>query len=818
MYYSAIGLLAVIILLIENKDILLNCSRDTVKPVRKVYRRFLYAVLGYYVTDILWGILENQKLSLLLFADTSIYFIVMAIGVFLWTHCIIVYLEEKNFFGSFLSYAGRFIAILVASITILNIFFPVLFVVTDDCVYQALVTRYVILVIQIALLLLISGYAVSSLIRKVDVSRKIHRYWTIAFFGIIMALCLFVQLWFPYYPLYAIGYMLGTSLISSFVIAEERDEYRRGLAEAIRIKELKQSITTLIDHMPALCFSKDAKSGVYLACNQVFAEYAHKKKPEGVVGLTDGEIFDAVTAGHFTEDDRMALAMEQPYIFFEEVPDAAGNLRQLQTTKLKFIDPAGRLCILGMSQDITDMVRIQRENAMTREAYENARSTGILYSYIAKALSRGYKDLFYVNIDTDEFIEYRTDGDDGVLTESRRGVRFFDEVGKNVYADDQQFVLDSMNKSSLMEALSKNKIFMMTYRRIGDKGPYYVTMKVSCMEEDKRFIIIGVTDVDEQVRQHREVERVKEERIAYTRINALTGDFLSVYLVVPETGLYREYSVTPGFENFFLPKKGDDLFADVKQHIGSIIYHEDLDRFLSMFSREGVFSEIEHNGIYALSFRLVISGKPVYVKLKAAIIDNETDGRRMVVGINNIDVQVRQEENYERRLAQAQNIANTDALTGVQNRHAYMEAEERLNRQITEHRQLSFAIVIFDVNDLKKVNDNVGHQAGDEILRSACKTISGIFGRTSVFRVGGDEFVAIIQGDNFEMLDDMIRKLEDHNTKASITGGVVIAGGMAKFENDSCVASIFDRADRNMYLNKVKLKEKISLKKISENI
>lgn len=818
MYYSAIGLLAVIILLIENKDILLNCSRDTVKPVRKVYRRFLYAVLGYYVTDILWGILENQKLSLLLFADTSIYFIVMAIGVFLWTHCIIVYLEEKNFFGSFLSYAGSFIAILVASITIFNIFFPVLFVVTDDCVYQALATRYVILVIQIALLLLISGYAVSSLIRKVDVSRKIHRYWTIAFFGIIMALCLFVQLWFPYYPLYTIGYMLGTSLISSFVIAEERDEYRRGLAEAIRIKELKQSITTLIDHMPALCFSKDAKSGVYLACNQVFAEYAHKKKPEGVVGLTDGEIFDAVTAGHFTEDDRMALAMEQPYIFFEEVPDAAGNLRQLQTTKLKFIDPAGRLCILGMSQDITDMVRIQRENAMTREAYENARSTGILYSYIAKALSRGYKDLFYVNIDTDEFIEYRTDGDDGVLTESRRGVRFFDEVGKNVYADDQQFVLDSMNKSSLMEALSKNKIFMMTYRRIGDKGPYYVTMKVSCMEEDKRFIIIGVTDVDEQVRQHREVERAKEERIAYTRINALTGDFLSVYLVVPETGLYREYSVTPGFENFFLPKKGDDLFADVKQHIGSIIYHEDLDRFLSMFSREGVFSEIEHNGIYALSFRLVISGKPVYVKLKAAIIDNETDGRRMVVGINNIDVQVRQEENYERRLAQAQNIANTDALTGVQNRHAYMEAEERLNRQITEHRQLSFAIVIFDVNDLKKVNDNVGHQAGDEILRSACKTISGIFGRTSVFRVGGDEFVAIIQGDNFEMLDDMIRKLEDHNTKASITGGVVIACGMAKFENDSCVASIFDRADRNMYLNKVKLKEKISLKKISENI
>ena len=48
--------------------------------------------------------------------------------------------------------------------------------------------------------------------------------------------------------------------------------------------------------------------------------------------------------------------MDEPYIFFEDVMDAAGNPRQLQTTKLKYTDDAGRLCLLGIVQDVTDTV------------------------------------------------------------------------------------------------------------------------------------------------------------------------------------------------------------------------------------------------------------------------------------------------------------------------------------------------------------------------------------------------------------------------------------------------------------------------------
>ena len=84
----------------------------------------------------------------------------------------------------------------------------------------------------------------------------------------------------------------------------------RKLEEAQKIQEFNQTITSLLDNMPGMTFTKDAKTGVYLACNQAFAAYAHKATPAGVAGLTDAEIFDAETAAHFVEDDQHALSMD----------------------------------------------------------------------------------------------------------------------------------------------------------------------------------------------------------------------------------------------------------------------------------------------------------------------------------------------------------------------------------------------------------------------------------------------------------------------------------------------------------------------------
>lgn len=505
MYYSEIGFIAVLTLLIVNRDILFDPVDSYKNKAWNVYRRFLFAVLVYFIADILWGILESLKLAALLFADTTVYFAAMSAGILFWSEFAVAYLKEDTSFGRILVSAGRIIAGLITLLALINLFVPVLFTIDSGCVYHALPLRYVVLAVQVLLMLLISIYAFLSMNRADRASENRMRYGILASFGLIMAVFLFAQLWFPLLPLYSIAYMLGTSLLHSFVMNDEKEEYRRGQEEAERITELKETIISLLNNMPALAYTKDAKTGVYLACNQAFAKYVDKEGPEGVTGLTDEQLFDAETASHFADDDKTALSISTPYVFFEDVTDAAGNRRQLQTTKVKYRDTMGRLCILGMCQDVTDMVRIQHESAMTREAYESAVSSGIIYTHIAQALSRDYTDMFYVNCDTEEFIEYCRGDGGGALAEKRRGWHFFTdcraELSENVFDEDRDDFLKKTKRKTLMKALDRNNSFVMNYRQKGASGPVYVRMKISRMEDDERFMIVGVTDVDSETRE-----------------------------------------------------------------------------------------------------------------------------------------------------------------------------------------------------------------------------------------------------------------------------------------------------------------------------
>lgn len=583
------------------------------------------------------------------------------------------------------------------------------------------------------------------------------------------------------------------------------------LEEAEQIADLKQTISSLLDNMPGMNFTKDAETGVYLACNQAFAKYAKKKSPNEIVGLTPMDLFDKETAERFMEDDKVALSMDEPYIFFGDMPDSAGNQKQVKTTKLKYTDDNGRLCVLGMFQDISDSFRISRDSAKTKESYEKARNSGIIFTHMAQALAYGYLDLYYIDLNTEEFIEYRSDVNTGKLSELRRGWHFFehclDEIADLVYPEDQETVSKAMDRKTLVNALDQNENFMITFRLLRNNKPSYVSMRITRMQDDERYIILAISDVDEQMRERNIAQKMLEEQVAYNRITALAGDFFCIYVVNPKTGQYREFSSTTGFNMFDLPADGQDFFAAFREQAVSIVYPEDQNRFVSMLTRDNILTEINQNGLFTLSYRLKTDGEPRYVQLKAAMIE-EKEGMRLIVGVNDIDAQVRQEEEYGRRLAQARIEANIDALTGVKNRNAYKVYEERINAQIEMNSAPEFAITILDVNDLKKVNDTEGHKAGDQYLRDACKIICTTFKRSPVFRVGGDEFCVLSQGDDYLRIDELIEQMNIHNEEATENGGIVIALGMARYEKDEKVIPVYERADEKMYKNKSALKAK----------
>ncbi len=153
------------------------------------------------------------------------------------------------------------------------------------------------------------------------------------------------------------------------------------------------------------------------------------------------------------------------------------------------------------------------------------------------------------------------------------------------------------------------------------------------------------------------------------------------------------------------------------------------------------------------------------------------------------------------------NMATTDSMTGVRNKHAYTENETTINMQIEMGELHKLGVVVGDINGLKYVNDTYGHAAGDKLIKDACDLICEFFKQGAVFRIGGDEFVVILQGKGFESMQDVItefnRKIEE-NVKEN---GVVVSIGHSVLEpGDEYLRDVFDRADQMMYERKKELK------------
>ncbi|MCR5332151.1 MAG: diguanylate cyclase [Lachnospiraceae bacterium] len=152
-------------------------------------------------------------------------------------------------------------------------------------------------------------------------------------------------------------------------------------------------------------------------------------------------------------------------------------------------------------------------------------------------------------------------------------------------------------------------------------------------------------------------------------------------------------------------------------------------------------------------------------------------------------------------------MANTDSLTGIRNKHAYANSEDNINQGIREGRIDRLAMVVCDINGLKYVNDTQGHAAGDKLIRDASALICEYFSHGSVFRIGGDEFVVLLQGVGYDTMEEVVDAF-NRKAEANIAArDVVVSIGCSKLESsDKQLNDVFERADRMMYERKQVLK------------
>ncbi len=158
--------------------------------------------------------------------------------------------------------------------------------------------------------------------------------------------------------------------------------------------------------------------------------------------------------------------------------------------------------------------------------------------------------------------------------------------------------------------------------------------------------------------------------------------------------------------------------------------------------------------------------------------------------------------------------AYVDSLTGVRNKRSYDAAMANLRSDIVQH-VACFGIGVIDLNDLKRINDNYGHDHGDEAIKEICSIICDVFTHSPVFRYGGDEFVILLRGRDLDSADELIADFRKRSAAlmtapdAEPWERVSAAAGYSVYDPDidTDPLSVFERADQEMYIDKKKTKE-----------
>ncbi len=183
-------------------------------------------------------------------------------------------------------------------------------------------------------------------------------------------------------------------------------------------------------------------------------------------------------------------------------------------------------------------------------------------------------------------------------------------------------------------------------------------------------------------------------------------------------------------------------------------------------------------------------------------------GLSLIVMLSNYLSMKKWENKANEERDEARTAALTDPLTGVKSKHAFLLRQKEIDAAIGGGAAEAFAVAVCDVNGLKVINDTLGHKAGDEYILRASRMICDIFQHSPVYRTGGDEFVVILHGQDYEHRKELIRALHDRSVEHIPTGEVVISGGLAEFAagEDAVFHDVFERADALMYEEKKTLK------------
>ncbi len=380
----------------------------------------------------------------------------------------------------------------------------------------------------------------------------------------------------------------------------------------------KDQFRRYFDTLPIAVYEADEIGYRIIRCNSSYSKFEERFfEPVHVGHLFKYTDFENGPASLFSRSVKEAAENGERIFFTETLPDGTEMRAVVRRLSVNHIKNVSAVVLVVL------------------EIMEPSEEGSLDFSQVAHALSADYLDLFYVNLDTEKYVEYSPDGANSSLNVQTSGEDFFAtsrrDAYKYLYSEDVERFVESFTRENVLKCLDEEGIYRINYRRVIDGVPRYASMKAVRSNED--HLIIGVSDVDAQMKLQKEYDSVKEERRAYSRIMALAGNYIAIYTVDPDTGRYEGYETTKEFDDLNLRITGDDFFTDSLNVSINVIYPGDVDLFKAMFTKEKMLEEIGRNGAFTMIYRLMLGGEPTYVNLRASLID-EDGNNKIIIGLS----------------------------------------------------------------------------------------------------------------------------------------------------------------------------------------
>ncbi len=473
-----------------------------------------------------------------------------------------------------------------------------------------------------------------------------------------------------------------------------------------------------------------------------------------------------------------------------------------------------RIACKGSDEYIVLGVTNIEEEVAFREERKRLETEREMFNQIAIQLAEHYSTIFYIDVETDHFVEISSINMYDILNVPKMGNKFFEEstisAERVVYKDDKRKIMEVFNKKNLQRLLSEKSVVSLEYRILFN-GELVYTRLNAMYTKDKKHFLFCVEDRSKEAEMEKELHDACEKNEIFSQIaESLASYYNTIYYVNVETNGYLEFSATDAYKSLEIATSGMDFFKDSKTNIDRVIFPEDREFVKKVMDKEYILKQMEGRKMYIAKYRLMINDEARHTKLSVIWA---RDKSHLIVGVEDIDDQVRREETFNKDLRDAKVQAIMDELTGVKNKNAYKEAEDQLQYGIDMGYLNEFAITVCDLNNLKTINDTLGHKVGDEYIKGASKIICDACKHSSVYRIGGDEFAVLMMGEDYDNRETIIEGIKAkvvENLKAG--DKPVVAVGCSEFrpDSDKKVEDVFDRADIAMYKNKKWLKNDVN--------